>query len=360
MGEGTPGGFSLEELQLAARNHGMPLEALRYEITPIGLHYLLTHFDIPAIDLGDWQLAVGGLVRNAMSLGLDDVRARPRVTIPVTMECAGNGRARLSPRPISQPWLSEAIGTAEWTGTPLRGLLEDAGIRAGALEVVFTGADHGMEGGIEQDYQRSLPVGEALREDVLLAYEVNGEPLPPQHGSPLRLVVPGWYGMTSVKWLRRIEVVGEPFQGYQQSHGYRFRDQPEDQGEPVTRIAPRSLMVPPGFPEYLSRDRILPPGPCRLQGRAWSGWAGIESVKVSVDGGRTWEAAQLGPPPGPTAWTPWSFEWNPRPGTYELACRARDTAGNEQPLEPQWNVGGYANNAVQRVAVTVQDEAAHG
>jgi sulfane dehydrogenase subunit SoxC len=354
MDEVRIGDFSLEELQLAARNHGMPLEALRYEITPVGLHYLLTHYDIPAIDPEEWRLSVGGLVRQPMTLSLDDVRSRPRVTLPVTMECAGNGRAKLSPRPISQPWLAEAIGTAQWTGTPLRGLLEDAGMEPGAVEVVFTGADHGMEGEVEQDYARSLPVAEALREDVILAYQINGQPLPPQHGFPLRLLVPGWYGMTSVKWLKAIEVVGEPFQGYQQAHGYRFRAQPEEEGEPVTRIAPRAMMVPPGFPEFITRDRLVPRGPCRLQGRAWSGWGPIEAVQVSVDGGRTWYAAALGTPPGPAAWTAWSFDWTPSgPGPYELTCRARDAAGNEQPLEPGWNVGGYANNAVQRVRVTV-------
>jgi DMSO/TMAO reductase YedYZ molybdopterin-dependent catalytic subunit len=350
----TEQGISLEELQLAARNHGMPLEALRYEITPIGLHYLLIHYDIPAIDPAEWRLSIGGVVRNPAVLTLDDIRSRPAVSLPVTMECAGNGRVRLNPRPISQPWISEAVGTARWTGTPVRGLLEEVGLGDAALEVVFTGTDHGLEGEIEQDYARSLPLAEALRDEVLLAYEVNGQPLPPQHGFPLRLVVPGWYGMTSVKWLRSIEVIDGTFHGYQQTRGYRFRDAPEDEGEPVTRIFPRALMVPPGFPEFLSRDRILPLGPCRIQGRAWSGWAPIERVEMSVDGGRSWELAEMGEGPGPTAWAPWTFDWTPaEPGTYELACRARDGAGNEQPLEPSWNVGGYANNAVQRVTVTV-------
>jgi sulfane dehydrogenase subunit SoxC len=354
MAEQPAQGISLEELQLAARNHGMPLEALRYEITPIGLHYLLTHYDIPAIDPEAWRLAVGGLVRRSMQLDLDQVRSRPRVTLPVTMECAGNGRARLSPRPISQPWLSEAIGTAEWTGTPLRPLLEEAGIQDGAVEVAFVGADHGLEGGIEQDYGRSLPLEDAMHDDVILAYEVNGQPLPPQHGFPLRLLVPGWYGMTSVKWLRQVEVLAEPFQGYQQTHGYRFRDEPEDLGEPVTRMAPRALMVPPGFPEFMTRDRVMRLGPCTLQGRAWSGRAPIERVQVSLDGGLEWHEADLGEPPGPAAWAPWTFDWTPsETGTYELACRARDGAGDEQPLEPAWNVGGYANNAAQRVRVTV-------
>ena len=136
------------------------------------------------------------------------------------MECAGNGRALLAPRPISQPWLTEAVGTAEWTGIPLRALLDEAGIDDGAVEVVFTGLDRGVEGGVEQLYERSLTLADAQHEDVLLAYACNGVPLPPQHGFPLRLVVPGWYGMTSVKWLQRITVVDEPFTGYQMVTGY--------------------------------------------------------------------------------------------------------------------------------------------
>ena len=214
-------GVSLEELQLAARNHGMPLEALQHEITPIGLHYLLVHYDIPVVDPATWRLGIEG--RTTLTLSLDDLRAREAVTAPVTMECAGNGRAMLEPRPISQPWLAEAIGTAEWTGVRLKPLLEEAGLADAAVEVVFTGLDRGVEGGVEQLYERSLSVADALQDDVLLAYACNGAPLPPQHGFPLRLLVPGWYGMTSVKWLERITVVDEPFTGYQMVTDYRMR-----------------------------------------------------------------------------------------------------------------------------------------
>ena len=182
------------------------------------------------------------------------------MSLPVTMECAGNGRARLEPRPISQPWLAEAIGTAEWTGVPLAPLLAEAGLAADALEVVFTGLDRGVEGGVEQLYERSLSIADAERDDVLLAYACNGEPLPPQHGFPLRLIVPGWYGMTSVKWLERITVVAEPFEGYQMVTGYRMRAHEDDDGTPVTRIEPRSLMVPPGIPDFLTRRRFLRAG----------------------------------------------------------------------------------------------------
>jgi DMSO/TMAO reductase YedYZ molybdopterin-dependent catalytic subunit len=195
----TDGPLTVEELQLATRNKGMPLEALRYDVTPVGLHYLLVHFDIPALDPRGWRLNLGGNVRQPLSLTLDDIRARPRRTMAVTLECAGNGRARLLPCPISQPWLSEAVGTAEWTGTPLAGVLEEAGIEPGTVEIVFVGADHGIEKGHEHDYARSLPLEETARPEVLLAYEMNGRPLEPQHGAPLRLLVPGWYGMTHVK-----------------------------------------------------------------------------------------------------------------------------------------------------------------
>jgi sulfane dehydrogenase subunit SoxC len=343
--------ISLEELQLAARNHGMPLEALRHEITPLGLHYLLTHYDIPAVDPAAWRLAVGGRVERELELSLDELKARDSVTAAITMECAGNGRAQLEPHVVSQPWLCEAVGTAEWTGVPVAPLLAEAGLRSDAREVVFTGLDRGVEGGVEQLYERSLSIADA--ESSLLAYACNGEPLPPQHGFPLRLVVPGWYGMTSVKWLQRITVVAEPFEGYQMVTGYRLKREEDDPGTPVTRIEPRSLMVPPGIPDFMTRRRFLSPGPVRLEGRAWSGWAPISRVEVSVDGG-DWQPAELGRPPGPAAWAPWWLDWEATEGEHELRVRATDATGRSQPDAPPWNVGGYANNAVQRVAVTVR------
>jgi DMSO/TMAO reductase YedYZ molybdopterin-dependent catalytic subunit len=354
INEGRASGISMEELALAARNHGMPLEALRYDITPVGLHYLLIHFDIPEADERTWRLEIGGQVRAPLTLTLAELRRRPTVTAPVTMECAGNGRARLDPRPVSQPWLEEAVGTAEWTGTPLRPLLEEAGVGPGAVEVLFAGADRGVQGGLEHDYERSLPLADAMREEVLLAWEINGRPLPPQHGYPLRLVVPGWYGMASVKWLRRISVLTEPFAGFQQTGSYLLHTSEDDPGVPVTRIQPRSLLLPPGIPEFESRQRFLAPGRHLLRGRAWSGLAPIAAVEVSTDGGRSWEPAKLGRPASPWAWVGWSFAWEATSGAHELCSRATDAAGNTQPLQAAWNTGGYSNNAVQRVPVTVR------
>jgi sulfane dehydrogenase subunit SoxC len=344
-------GISLEELQLAARNHGMPLEALRYPITPVGLHYLLIHYDVPDVDPAGWSLTVRG--ERELSLALAELKERPRAELTVTMECAGNGRARLDPRPVSQPWLLEAVGTARWAGTPLRPLLEEAGVGEGAVEVLFTGLDRGIEGGIEQRYQRSLHLEDALREEVLLAYEMNGGPLPPQHGFPVRLLVPGWYGMTSVKWLTEIELIEEPFEGYQQSQGYRLRQTEDEEGTPVQRIVPRSLFVPPGIPEFFTRERTVEAGEHVVEGRAWSGLAPISSVEVSTDGGASWAPAELDPQEERWAWHGWRFRWDVEPGSYVLCSRARDEAGNEQPVEVPWNLGGYSNNAVQMVAVTV-------
>jgi sulfane dehydrogenase subunit SoxC len=347
--------ITLDELQLAARNHALPLETLRHDVTPVGLHYLLIHFDIPHVDATTWLLRIAGRVERPMTLSLEDLKARPTRTQTITLECAGNGRALLSPRPPSQPWLREAVGTAEWTGTPLGPILEEAGVLPGASEVVFNGLDRGVQGDVEHTYARSLPLADALREEVLLAYAVNGQPLPPQHGFPLRLVVPGWYGMTHVKWLDSITVADEPFQGWQQAVAYHLRDSEEEVGSPVTRMLPRSLMVPPGIPDFFTRERILPPGPCTLEGRAWSGWGRIERVEVSVDGGGSWGDADIGEPLSEFAWCGWTYPWDAEPGEYELCCRASDAAGHTQPLDPAWNFDGLCNNAVQRVRAVVRE-----
>jgi DMSO/TMAO reductase YedYZ molybdopterin-dependent catalytic subunit len=237
----------------------------------------------------------------------------------------------------------------------LRHVLEAAQLGDPAVELVFTGIDRGLEGGQEQPYQRSVPVEEALSSGALLAYDLNGTPLPPQHGFPLRLVVPGWYGMTNVKWLASIEAVTEPFEGYQHTRAYRLWQSDDDPGEPIERMLPRSLMVPPGIPDFFTRRRAVSTGACTLEGRAWSGRGAIVSVDVSTDGGATWQRAVLDDerPSVPGTWTGWTCTWQAARGDYELMCRATDDMGATQPLEPEWNRGGYVNNSVQRVSVTV-------
>ncbi|WP_405014666.1 sulfite oxidase [Kitasatospora sp. NBC_01539] len=347
-------GISAEELVLASRNHALPLEALRDDVTPPGLHYVLTHYDIPPADDHRWRLSVGGLVRSRLSIGTAELRAMPATTVRVTLECAGNGRAGLDPRPVSQPWLDGGVGTADWTGVPLRDLLHRAGPAPEAVEAVFTGADHGVERGVEQDYRRSLPMAVALDPDrpVLVAHTMNGAPLPPQHGRPLRLVVPGWYGMASVKWLCGITLTDTAFAGYQQAVSYRYRQSADDPGEPVTLIAPRALLVPPGFPDFLSRTRVVRPGPVRLEGRAWSGRAPVTAVEVSTDGGTHWESAVVEPAGAhPWAWRRWHHPWTAVPGRHLLTVRATDADGNGQPSRAPWNRGGFGNNLPQAVEV---------
>jgi DMSO/TMAO reductase YedYZ molybdopterin-dependent catalytic subunit len=347
-------GLYTEELQLALRNHGMPLEALRYPITPTGLHYLLIHYDIPEVNAEQWRLKITGLVGKPLELTLDEIKKRPRLTMPVAMECAGNGRALFAPRRISQPWLLEAIGNSEWTGTPLRGILQDAGLSSAAVEIVFTGLDQGVEGEQIQFYQRSLTVDEAMRNEVLLVYEMNGEPLPPQHGYPLRLLAPGWYGMASVKWLDRIEAVAEAFQGYQMARAYHYTRTADGPGEAVTLIRARALMIPPGIPDFMTRNRLVDAGAVTLTGKAWAGRVGVSDVEVSVDGGATWSKAELGESGSPYSWRTWTFLWNATPGEQVLLVRAIDAHKNRQPIDQEWNFGGYGNNGVQRVNVSVR------
>ena len=345
------GRYTFEEVALAARNSGMPLEALRHDVTPAGLHYCLIHFDIPHLEAASWQLEVGGLVERPLGLSLEDLCAMRARTLRVTLECAGNGRAQVSPRYPSIPWLEEGVSTAEWTGVPLRDVLDAAGLRAQAQDVVFHGADRGIDRNVEHSFSRSLLPAQALHEDVLLAWAMNGQPLPPQHGFPLRLVVPRWYGMASVKWLGRIEAIDRPFDGVQQAHSYHFRQVPGEHGTPCRLMRVNSLLAPPGVPDFYSRQRVLGAGRVGILGRAWSGEAQVARVEFAADG--AWRDAELDSPAGAYAWRGWRTVWDAAPGEHEISCRATDAAGNRQPLEPPWDLTGFGNNAVQRVAVRV-------
>jgi DMSO/TMAO reductase YedYZ molybdopterin-dependent catalytic subunit len=345
------GRYTLEEVALAARNSGMPLEAMRHDVTPAGLHYCLIHFDIPALAPPGWRLQLEGLFARPRALSLDELRALPARTVRATIECAGNGRAQISPRYPSIPWVEEAVSTADWTGVPLAAVLDAAGLRAEAREIVFWGADRGIDRGTEHAFARSLAPADARREDVLLAYAMNGAPLPPQHGYPLRLVVPRWYGMASVKWLERIEAIDRAFDGVQQAHSYHFRASAGERGVPCTTMRVNSLLVPPGVPDFYTRQRVLRAGGVAIEGRAWSGEGAVTRVEFAVDG--AWRECALEAPVAPGVWQRWRASWDAAPGEHELACRATDAAGRVQPLEPPWDVTGFGNNAVHRVPVRV-------
>ena len=255
---------------------------------------------------------------------------------------------------VSQPWLQEAIGTAEWGGTPLSPLLEEAGVPDGTVEVLFTGLDRGIDGGIEQAYQRSLTLDEAMRDDVLLACEMNGQPLPAQHGFPLRLVVPGWYGMTSVKWLERIAFLDRPFDGYQQAHSYRLRRSEDDEGEPLTRMRAAGADGAAGRAGLPFAAALRRAGAVRDRGPGVVGGRADPAVEVSTDGG---ESPTRGGGRGRRV----------AGRVDELAVRLGRDGRRARPRVPRpgrggqrtavgaaWNVGGYANNAVQRVPVLVR------
>jgi len=350
----TEGDFAREEVALANRNSGLPLEALRYDVTPAGMHFLLVHFDVPFVAAADdWRLDVAGCVQRPLSLSLAQIQKLPQKTLRVTLECAGNGRANVVPRWQTQPWDCGGVSTAEWSGTPLRHILERAELASHAVDIAFHGADRGFDAGREQFYGRSLPPDLAMHEDVLIAWSMNGVPLPPQHGFPLRLIVPGWYGMASVKWLRRIEVLDRPFDGYQQVDNYVYRREREDKGTPVSTMRVKSMMVPPGIPDWYARNRTVEAGPVELTGRAWSGGGvPVATVAVGVDG--VWTEAVLERSPSPYAWFRWRYLWNASPGEHVLACRATDANGETQPLDPPWDCFGFGNNAVQRLRVTVR------
>jgi DMSO/TMAO reductase YedYZ molybdopterin-dependent catalytic subunit len=216
-------------------------------------------------------------------------------------------------------------------------VLEEVGLRPGAQEVLFTGLDRGIEGDLDQDYQRSLPIHEALRADTLLAWSMNDAPLEPQHGAPVRLIVPGWYGMAHVKWLRSIDVLAEPFTGYQQLRAYRYSQTHEELGEPVTLMRVRSLMTPPGVPDFMTRTRLVPRGRFELRGRAWSGRSPIVHVDVSADAGASWADAEVAHRWAPTNGRPGDSNGTPR-------NRARLSSVVERPTPPatanQWRRSG--------------------
>ncbi|TMB12516.1 MAG: sulfite oxidase [Deltaproteobacteria bacterium] len=296
-------------------------------ITPAGERFLRCHFAIPHLG-DDHVVEIGGAVVRPRSLTLPELRSMPPVVETVVTECAGNGRAMLDPPVSGEQWAHRGVSAAQWAGVPLRSVLV---LAESAVEVVFTGADGGC------GYQRSLPREVALDEGTLLAYEMNGEPIPTRFGGPVRLVVPGWYGMASVKWLARIEAVEKPFHGEFQAHKYVYAP-----GVPVTRIRIKSMFV--GLPGHVRAGM-----PARLSGLAWGG-DGVSRVDVEIDGERH-EARLLGPAL-PHSWRRFELLWTPRaPGRHAVACRATDVSGSSQPDEAEWNPLGYGMNALQRVEI---------
>lgn len=325
-------------------NAETPLEALADARTPTGSFFVRNNHPAPELPAATHRIAVEGAVEAPFTLRLAELAQGPLSELTVTLECAGNGRTLMAPLPEGEPWGKGALGTAVWKGVPLSLVLGRARLRPEVLEVLVEGAD----GEGSKRFARSLPVSKALHPDTLLALEMNGAPLTREHGAPVRLIVPGWYGMAHVKWVRRIEALTRPFTGYYQRERYIY-DVGDDQApEPVTRMRVKSLISTPASGTRVAPGRVV------VQGLAWSGERRVVQVEVAVDGGETWKPATLLETSKPSAWVRWAFTWEDAvPGRHTLRARATDEAGETQPAAPQWNRLGYGNNAVQMHVVDV-------
>lgn len=330
------------------RNAETGERALREAITPADEFYIRSHFPAPMLDAAKWRLALEGGITAASrgDITLATLHAHPaRKEIVAAFECAGNGRSRFRPLPGGVPWGEGAIACGRFVGVPLRDLID---VPSGATTLVFTGADIGEPTGApRQPYARSLAPAVALHPDTLLCDEMDGAPLARDHGAPVRLLVPGWYGMASVKWLASVRAQREPFDGYFQAIDYHYEPRGAPR-TPATRILVKSILASvPDAPRV--GERI------HLAGWAWSGHAPVARVDVSTDGGKTWNAAQLDAPAGPYAWRGFRHEWAPtKPGDHLVLTRARDEAGHEQPWETPWNARGYGMNAMLPTRVLVE------
>ena len=338
-------------------NLEMPFSSLDQFITPTESFYVRTHFPIPAIDKDEWWLHVEGAVERPFEINYEELLELKSLTTPVTLECAGNNRNFLEPKVKGVQWGLGAVGTAEWTGVPLATLLDRAEVKSEAREVILEGTDGGAleepkrpSGKVQ--FARSIPLAKA-RKDVLLAYQMNGNDLPPQHGFPLRAIVPGWYAMASIKWLQRIIVIDRPFSGYYQTLDYAFWKRRGDIAElaPLTEMQTKAEIARPAQGEMVSVNSKV-----RVHGAAWTSDGEITKVELSTDGGATWNEASLIDQAIPNAWRLWEPEWRTpsQAGKQILVARAIDSRGGAQPVERDPDRGTYMINHLLPIEVEVR------
>jgi DMSO/TMAO reductase YedYZ molybdopterin-dependent catalytic subunit len=339
-------------------NLEFPFASLDHFITPNERFYVRNHFPVPQLAAGTWRLRVEGAVANPLTFTYDQVRSLASRSVTATLECAGNGRARLSPQVRGVQWDLGAVSNAEWAGVPLAAILDRVGVRAGAVEVILEGADRGEvtsepRSPGEISFARSLPLTKARQADVILAHRMNGAELPPSHGFPLRAVVPGWYGMASIKWLTRIVVTERPFQGFFQTLDYTIFERRDGIPviTPITEMQVKAQIARPASRESLPRNSDY-----RVHGAAWTGESEVTRVDVSTDGGRTWNAARLLGQSVRFAWRRWEYPWRTpgQAGRVTLMARATDARGQTQPLERDRDRRNYVVSHVLPVEVEVR------
>ena len=327
-----------------------PQAALGRWVTPNSLFYVRSQFDYPKIDESSWRLKLDGAGRQEMTLSLDELKQLPKRTLTVTLECAGNNRGDLNPPAPGNQFSNGAVSNATWSGTSLSSVLSKMDLSKGVVEILFEGADIGSPAADKdpEPYLRSLPLELARHPDTLLAYEMNGETLPLEHGYPIRLIIPGWYGMAHVKWINKITAITEPFYGTFQGEKYvlKYEDGTE---RPVQEMQVKSTITSPGEDESLKCCTDY-----RISGNAWSGRTDIAKIEVSVDCGNSWHEAELIGPSEQYAWQQWNYKWHPNTlGEHTLLSRATNSDGEQQPLESVWNELGYAVNGSKPTKITV-------
>ncbi len=327
-------------------------------LTPADLFYVRNHFEIPEFDLAAWRLKIEGAVERSVDFGYEELLAMPSRTVVATVECAGNGRTFLPEESTGLQWALGAVGTAEWTGVPLPTVLEQAGLQQEASEIVLEGADSGC---IDEEpktpgpihFARGLPLSKALSSDVLLAYRMNGEELSRHHGFPLRAIVPGWYGMASVKWLQRIFVSTRPFGGYFQTFEYSRWERRDGMAELVAlgESAVKAEITGPCSNASIKRASV-----CRINGIAWAGESEIAKVEISSNEGGVWNPARLLDIPRRYCWVRWEYEWQTpaQPASVTLMARATDKDGRSQPFHHPKEERHYAVHHVFKIPVRVE------
>ncbi|MFP7300196.1 sulfite oxidase [Neobacillus niacini] len=338
---------------LQPENQETPIQFMESDSIPKHLFYRRNHFSYPKLAYSNYFLPINGLVTNPILVSLQTILQLPSRTVEIVLECSGNKRSLFEPKVFGEQWKKGAISLGVWKGVPLRSLLEVTGLKKGAKEVVVEGYDFGERSDLDKvfSYARSLPLEKALHPDTIIAYEYNNQPISFKHGHPLRLIVPQWYGMASVKWIKQISVIASDFNGPFQSIDYQYYpNQDNDNGAyPVTTIHVNSTIQKPLDMAKLNTGTHV------IKGIAWTGKGKISKVEISTDHGDTWVEGKLSQYSSNYSWVSWTYDWvAAKKGMYSIMSRASDSHGRTQPMKPVWNRNGYGYNAVDRIKVKVE------